>query len=341
MNALADEFNAQFRVSRLTVSYQTVGTALFSIERVLVVWLAALAVLDNRLSVGMLFAFLSYRDQFSQRAGPLIDKLFEARMLRIHGERVADIVLAEPEVDSQEIELDISAVQSSIEVRGLSFRYADTEPFVLSSLDLVIEPGQCVAITGPSGCGKTTLVKLLVGLLRPTAGEILVGGMPLRHFGLTNYRHILGTVMQNEYLFAGSIGDNICFADPLPDQRRIEECGKLASVHDEIIAMPMGYNTLIGDVGSGLSGGQKQRILLARALYRQPRILILDEATSHLDVANESQVNAAIKGMAMTRIVIAHRPETIAMADRVVVIENGKVVRDLAQSPRSPLGLGR
>lgn len=331
MNALAEQFNANLRIARLSVSYQAVSTGLFNIERVIVIWLAALAVLDNRFSVGMLFAFISYKDQFSQRVAPLIDKLFELGMLRVHGERVADIVLSEPETDTHDVELDLADVNPEIQVRNLTFRYSDSEPQVLKELNLTIAAGQCVAITGASGCGKTTLVKLLLGLLTPTGGDVLVGGVPLARFGLTNYRQIVGTVMQDEQLFAGSIADNISFFDPAPDQRRIEECGELAAIHREIVAMPMGYNTLVGDIGTGLSGGQKQRVLLARALYKQPRILILDEATSHLDVLNELQVNAAVKGIPLTRIIIAHRPETIAMADRVIAIDEGRVVRDFAQ----------
>jgi len=331
-NALADQFNADLRISRLSISYQTANTLLFSAERVIVIWLAALAVLDTRFSVGMLFAFVSYKDQFSQRIAALIDKLFELRMLRLHGERVADIVLSEAEEDHQEAEIDASRFEATIEVRDLAFRYSDAEPFVLEGLNLSIPAGQCLAITGASGCGKTTLVKLMLGLLEPTEGEILVGGVKLRHLGLQNYRQMVGTVMQDDQLFSGSIADNVSFFDPESDQARVEECTKLASIHTEIAAMPMGYNSLVGDIGSGLSGGQKQRILLARGLYKKPKLLVLDEATSQLDIWNEHLVNAAIKQIALTRIIVAHRPETIAMAQRVVVLEKGKVVRDMLQA---------
>ncbi|VEB39698.1 RTX-I toxin determinant B [Chromobacterium violaceum] len=164
--------------------------------------------------------------------------------------------------------------------------------------------------------------------MEPTEGEVLIGGVPLRQLGLSNYRQLLGTVMQDDLLFSGSIADNICFFDPQPDQDRIRRCAQLAAIHDEVMAMPMNYNTLVGDIGSGLSGGQKQRVLLARALYKQPRLLVLDEATSHLDVWNEQLVNAAVRDIDMTRILVAHRPETIAMAERVVVLEQGRIVQD-------------
>ena len=338
MNLLADQFNADLRIARLSISHQTANTFLFSAERVIVVWMAALAVLDQRFSVGMLFAFLSYKDQFSQRIAALIDKLFEFRMLRLHGERVADIVLAEPEEDAQESERDNRRIEASIELRDVSFRYAAGEPCVIHKLNLAIPAGQCIAITGASGCGKTTLVKLLLGLLEPTEGEIRVGGVPLRQLGLANYRHLIGTVMQDDHLFAGSIADNIAFFDPQPSQDLVESSARLAAIDTEIAAMPMGYNTLVGDIGTGLSGGQKQRILLARALYKKPRMLCLDEATSHLDVSNEQLVNSAIRRIDLTRILVAHRPETIAMAQRVVVLERGQIARDLEQAPTaSPL----
>jgi len=324
MNTLADQFNADLRIARLSISYQTANTLIFGTERVVIIWLAALAVVDAKFSVGMLFAFISYKDQFSQRTAALIDKLFELRMLRLHGERVADIVLTEPEEDQQDTELDVDRITPEIEVRGLAFRYADGEPYVLKDLTLTIPAGQCVAITGASGCGKTTLVKLLLGLLEPTEGEILVGGIKLKNLGMSNFRHMVGTVMQDDHLFAGSIADNISFFDPAPNQEHIATCAELAAIHNEIVAMPMGYNTLVGDIGVGLSGGQKQRILLARALYKNPKILILDEATSHLDLSNEQLVNSAIKKTKLTRIIVAHRPETIAMAERVIVFDNGK-----------------
>jgi ATP-binding cassette subfamily B protein RaxB len=192
-------------------------------------------------------------------------------------------------------------------------------------------------MTGVSGCGKTTLVKLLLGLLEPTEGNIRIGGSKLEHLGLENFRRIAGAVMQDDQLFSGSIADNICFFDPTPDQNKIEASARTAALDREIASMPMGYNTLIGDIGTGLSGGQKQRVLLARALYRNPKVLVLDEATSHLDVWNEHAVNAAIVQIPLTRIIVAHRPETIAMAQRVVVLEHGRIVRDLEQRAPQPV----
>jgi ATP-binding cassette subfamily B protein RaxB len=325
LNLLADQFNAELRIQRIHISYQTAQTLIFGLERVVVVWLAARAVLDHSFTAGMLFAFVAYKDQFSTRVAALIDKLVELAMLRLHGERVADIVMSEqePAVPHEADEVDLARIRPAIELRNVSYRYSSTEPWVFENISLRIEAGECVAITGLSGCGKTTLVKVMLGLLAPTQGEVYIDGQPIQRLGLTNYRQMIGTVMQGDRLFTGSLADNICFFDPLPDMERIEACARLAAIEREILDMPMGYNTLVGDIGTGLSGGQIQRILLARALYRQPRILVLDEATSHLDMLNEQQVNEAVKEMNLTRVIVAHRPETIAMAGRVLVMERG------------------
>ena len=180
---------------------------------------------------------------------------------------------------------------------------------------------------GASGCGKTTLVKLLLGLLKPSSGSICIGGQDLHKVGPANIRKAVGAVMQDDQLFGGSLADNISFFDPQVEQAKVEAAARMAAIHDEIMAMPMGYHSLIGDMGSSLSGGQKQRVILARALYREPKLLYLDEATSHLDVANEQLVNAAVKQLAVTKVIVAHRPETIASADRVLVVQGGKIVQ--------------
>lgn len=335
MNALVDQFNADLRIARLSVTHQTGNSLLFGAERVIVIWIAGVAVLDQKFSVGMLFAFISYKDQFSQRMASLIDKIFEFQMLRLHGERIADIIMSPAESNLMGEEIDAKSFYPSIELRDIKFRYSDEEPDVFNRLTLTIPAGQCVAITGPSGSGKTTLMKILLGLLEPTEGEIYVGGVEIRRFGLKNYRQMVGTVMQDDMMFSGSLSDNISFFDQTPDLDWIKECAQLAAIHAEILSMPMAYNTLVGDIGIGLSGGQKQRILLARALYKRPKILVLDEATSHLDALNEQAVNSAVKNTALTRIVVAHRQETIKMAERVIVLQKGEITQDTLQNINS------
>src|SRR5690606_33015 len=199
---------------------------------------------------------------------------------------------------------------------------------VLDNVSFTIHPGESVAITGSSGCGKSTLAQLLLGILSPTAGSIWLGSAESELNDIRSLRQAFGTVMQDDLLLAGSLFENICFFDPEADSDWVVECAKRAHIHRDIEALPMRYDTLVGDMGSSLSGGQKQRVLLARALYKKPACLLLDEATSHLDVACEREVNAAVQLLKMTRIIIAHRPETIASADRVLHLEQGKIVAE-------------
>ena len=337
-NLMTETVNQDVRLARMGLGFNSASQVVFGIERIAVIWIGAVLALQNVFSVGMLIAYLAYKDQFAQRMSALIDKWIEFRMLRLHGERLADIVLTPPE-DAQGRPEGLPPADTRIEVEKLSFRYADGEPWVLKDCSFTVKPGESVAIIGASGCGKTTLVKLLLGLLVPTEGVIRIGGHDLHKLGPRNVRAIVGAVMQDDQLFAGSVADNISFFDLEYDQARIEAAARLAAVHDEIAAMPMGYHSLIGDMGSSLSGGQKQRVILARALYRNPKLLFLDEATSHLDVMKERLVNEAVKQLQLTKIIVAHRPETIASADRVLVMEQGRIVQELrpqAQAAPTP-----
>jgi ATP-binding cassette, subfamily B, bacterial CvaB/MchF/RaxB len=269
----------------------------------------------------MLIAFLAYADQFSTRGASLIDKLVDFKLLRLQGERLADIALTPPEVTLKKLHSRPSIDNLEIEVSNISFRYGDDEPWILRNCSFHILAGESLAIIGPSGCGKTTLAKLILGLLKPQEGVIRIGGIPIETFGISNYRQLFGTVMRDDNLFSGSINENISFFDIDPNSVQIEIAVRNASVHDEIMAMPMGYETLIGDMGSTLSGGQKQRILLARSLYRRPRFLILDEASSNLDITNEQKIDQTISNLKIARVIITHRPTTILTADRVLVLD--------------------
>ncbi len=322
MNVVVDAMNATLATRKIDLLLSMAHKLVFGLERVAVIWVGALLVMQQSFTVGMLFAFIAFKEQFATRISGLIDKGVELSMLKLQGERLADIVLAAPEEDAPTA-AEGRELEARLALREVSFRYADGEPEVLSKLSLVVEPGESVAIVGPSGCGKTTLLKLMLGMHPPDAGEITVGGVSLARIGVARWRDMIGTVMQDEPLFAGSIADNICFFDVDPDPAWIEECARLASVNEEIEALPMGYHTLIGSMGATLSGGQKQRILLARALYKRPRFLFLDEATSSLDVDRERLVNQAVAQLKLTRVIVAHRPETIASADRVIVLQQG------------------
>ncbi|CAI8692537.1 peptidase domain-containing ABC transporter [Burkholderia pyrrocinia] len=327
-NAVVETTNKNVVIQRLSIGFSTLQGVISGAGRVALVWLAAKQVIDGQFSAGMLVAFVSFADQFMARGAGLIGTVIDFRMLRLHGERLADIVLTDAEADMEAKAARAPAAGGhaaapAIDVRDVRFRYTETEPWVLDGCSFSIAPGESVALVGPSGQGKTTMAKVLLGLLTPEHGSVRVDGVDIRKLGLHQHRELIGCVMQDDILFAGSIADNIGFFDPQPDQARIEEAARLAQIHDDIAAMPMGYQSLVGDMGSSLSGGQCQRVLLARAFYRKPAILVLDEATSHLDVERERLINDAVRAMNITRIIIAHRPETIRSADRVVELARG------------------
>lgn len=311
----------QFRLGRWQVSLQAVHQLLFGLEHIIVIYLAALAVLDHAFSVGMLFAFASYKSQFTQRAAAFIDHWVEFRMLELHLQRLADIALAETEKSGET--QPYLPLQGHIELRDLSFRQTVQDPWLFQRLNFTLSPGESVAIVGPSGVGKTSLLKVILGFSTVQQGKVLVDGMDISSFGVQHFRSQIAAVMQNDQLLSGSIMDNICFFSPKPDIEQAMQCAELAAIHQDIAAMPMGYNTLIGDMGSALSGGQKQRLLIARALYHKPRVLVLDEATSHLDVMLEARVNQAIRQLQIGRIIVAHRPDTILTADRILLLQQG------------------
>jgi ATP-binding cassette, subfamily B, bacterial CvaB/MchF/RaxB len=335
---VSETMNAQLATRSVEAGFAVLHRLLFGLERVAVIWLGALLVLDRQLTVGMLLAFFAYKEQFSLRVAALIDKSVELAMLSLQAERLADIVLEPPEDTSSFGKAFAESEQPpTIELRDLRFRHSDNEPEVLRGVNLRIEPGESLAIVGPSGCGKSTLIKVLLGLLPPGAGDVLIDGLPLSRVGVSSWRRRVGCVMQDDQLFSGSIAANIAFFAPDADLDRVEQCARMAAVHADIEAMPMGYQTLIGDMGSSLSGGQKQRILLARALYPRPQVLVLDEATSALDVDGERGINETLRTLLLTRIVVAHRPEAIAAAGRVVALHDGRVAQDLRSVP---LGTG-
>lgn len=323
-NATIESAQRDLQLQRLAISFNAINQGLFAAQRTLLISVGAWLCINGHFSAGMIVAFIAYADQFNIRLAGVVDKAVEFKMLHLHAERIADIALSDAE---QHEYGGYSGPQPepSITLRNVSFRYAAEEPLVLRDVNLHIEAGESVAIVGASGCGKSTLVKILLGLLEPTEGTVEVGGIDLRKLGMHSYRNMVAAVLQDDQLFAGTIADNISFSSDAADLDSIHEVAKTAAIHDDIMSMPMGYETLVGDMGSSLSGGQKQRVILARALFRAPKILVLDEATSHLDVNNEHLINNAIKEMDITRIVIAHRPETIASANRVLHLEAGRI----------------
>jgi len=323
LNRYADTVNAGIRLGRARIQFSTISTSIFGLEHIITVYLAAMLALDNQLTAGMIFAFMAYKGNFTGKASALVEKALEFRLLDLHLERIADIATNPLEPGHDRPLAYSTPIRGGIELRNVSFRYADTERFVLENVSLKVEAGQFVTVMGPSGGGKTTLLKIMLGLLEPTSGEVLIDGIPLQTIGVRLYREQVAAVMQEDQLLSGSISENISFFDPAFDQERMVACAQMAGIHDEIVAMPMGYNSLVGDMGSSLSGGQKQRVLLARALYKAPKILFLDEGTAHLDIEKERQINERLQRLKITRISVAHRPEIMSGADRVVQIGRG------------------
>ena len=284
-------------------------------------------VMSGKMSLGMLVAFLAYRDQFPMRVRNLIDTGFQLQMLGLQLTRLADVVMAEPEQELGRAAKapaisSITFLGAALRAESVCFRYGESEPWVFRNISIDIAPGSSVAITGPSGCGKTTFIKILMGLIRPTEGTISWNGTNISALGAAAYRERIAGVLQDDGLFAGSLAENICGFDNHPDMERMTECADRAAILDDIRQMPMGFETLVGDMGSTLSGGQKQRVILARALYRRPSILFLDEATSHLDEETEAVVAQALRGLQITRVIVAHRPATIAHADIRIKLES-------------------
>jgi ATP-binding cassette subfamily B protein RaxB len=337
-NRYADTINTGIRQAKLGIIYSSINSLLFGIENILVIYLCAQMITSGTsvagFTIGMMFAFISYKQQFTSKAIALIENVVELKMLGLHLERLGDIVLEKPEVEAYAFQSTVKEITGQVELKNVCFTYAESEKNVVNQVSLAIQPGESVALIGPSGCGKTTLMKVMMGLFKPTSGEVLIDGIPLDKLGISNFRNQVAAVMQDDQLLSGSISDNICFFDAQADMKKVEECAKMAMIHHDIMNMPMGYNSLIGEIGASLSGGQKQRVLLARALYRNPKILFLDEATSHLDVALEQGVNQSIQHLKMTRIIIAHRPDTIRSAQRVIVVTPDGIVEQALTLPQ-------
>ncbi|MES2319511.1 MAG: peptidase domain-containing ABC transporter [Pseudomonadota bacterium] len=316
--------NRDVATQKISIWFRSLNGAISSVQGIAILYFGAALVVRKDMSLGMLMAFITYATTFSMRVIGLVDLFTNVKLLAIHVDRVADIAL-EPVEKRSQVQVDLSKFCGSIALKNVKFRYAEGERWILDDVSFVIELGESVAITGPSGSGKTTLCKILLGLLSPTEGSVLIDGVDINVIGLDQYRKLVGTVMQDDVLLAGSLLENIAFFDSCPDIVFAEACAQNAAIHDDILKMPMRYQTVIGEMGSAISGGQRQRVLLARALYKRPKLLVLDEATSHLDLDNEKRVNESLKKLDVTRLVVAHRPETVKAAMRVIAVQHGKI----------------
>ena len=320
LNLKIDAINSGIKLTKMDLFFGGINTFVAACDQVAILWLGTSLVIDKQMTIGMFVAFGSFRGQFSDRVASLTNFLLQLRMMSLHNERIADIALHEKEEKKPELDIVADMTPVSLETTDLSYRYDSQSAPVFSGLYLSVTPGESVAITGTSGAGKTTLMKVLCGLFEPDSGKVLVNGTDIRQLGINNYHRMIACVMQDDRLFSGSIRENICGFSEEMDEAWMIECARASYIHDVIMKMPMGYETLIGELGEGLSGGQKQRIFIARALYRRPGILFMDEATSSLDTESERFVNVAIRNMNITRVIIAHRETTLRTVDRTISI---------------------
>lgn len=326
-NHMVRSTNAALAGARWEIIVQSIQHAVTLMSTISIVVLATYAIIEgNGMSIGMLVAFLSYRQIFSDQIDGLIAQLSEARLLRLHMNRLSEITDASPEYRRGIPSMARCEAEGRVTLRGIDFRYGSTDPLVLRSLDLAVTPGEFLAITGRSGEGKSTLLKIMLGLETPCAGEILLDHSDPDAETWRAWRRSTGVVTQDDKLLTGTIAENIAAFDADMDMERVLGAATQACIHDDILRMPMQYFSLIGDMGSHLSGGQRQRILIARALYRQPRILMLDEGTANLDIETERVIADMISSLSCTRIVIAHRPALLERADRVMRLAEGKLV---------------
>lgn len=318
LNLEIDTINTEIKITKMDLLFGGVNAFIIACEQITMLWLGSKLIIENAMTIGMFIAFGVFREQFADRIWSLTNFLMKLRMMHLHNERVSDIALNVREMKKPDREIINTMQPVTLETHALSYRYDEHSADVFRNLSFKVSAGESVAITGPSGAGKTTLMRVLCGLFEPLSGSVTIDGYDIQQLGLNNYRKIIGCVMQDDKLFSGSIRENICGFDDKGDKEWMEACARASYIHDVINKMPMGYEPLIGELGEGLSGGQKQRLFIARALYRKPGILFMDEATSALDEESESYVNAAIKKLNITRIIIAHRKSTIASAERVI-----------------------
>ncbi|MBK8257187.1 MAG: peptidase domain-containing ABC transporter [Polyangiaceae bacterium] len=317
------QVSASLQRGRLAASVETAMTALRTGAPLAMLWVGASAVLRGEMSAGTMLALCALGASFLAPVSSLVQQGQRLPLLGTYLARLSDVVDAKPEQAAPLPEAP--RLTGRIEVRDVGFRYGPAAPWVLRGVSFTVEPGQTLAIVGRTGCGKTTLLKLLLGLYAPTEGEILYDGKKVTDLDRISLRRQFGVVLQESALHQGSIRENIAFGDSALSLDRIESAAKLAVIDEDIALLPMGYDTPLGDGGSGLSGGQRQRLSLARALAHEPAILFLDEATSHLDRVTERRVDEHLRALSCSRVVIAHRLSTVRGAEQIVVLDGGTV----------------
>lgn len=324
-NRYAEVITATYKARMTSLKVDFADDVISNIAYLATIYVGALAVMSQSLTIGTLLAFLSYRSTFSSSATALVRQWQKWRLLSVHLERLSDVVGQEKEKIGTTVRARPLGKPPVIRARDLTFAYDSSDGPVLDRVSFEIPAGKLTAIVGPSGAGKTTLMRILLGLQVPQSGTLEIDGEVLDPERIAAWRGRIGAVMQDDYLLSGTLADNISFFHPQPDDGLIERVSRIAQVHDDIQRMPMAYHSLVSDMGAALSSGQRQRILLARALYRKPDILVLDEGTANLDEATENRIAEWIARWPATRVAISHRPALVRLADCVLHVEGGKV----------------
>ncbi|HEY0142864.1 MAG TPA: peptidase domain-containing ABC transporter [Thermoanaerobaculia bacterium] len=326
-NLFTDELNVSLQRGRLDAFFEAAMNVLTTASPFVVLAVGAAQVLDGDLTLGTMLAVTALAIGFLTPLTSLVSTAVQLQLLASYMDRMEDVLDAPPEQDRQQV-VEAPPLSGRIALDDVSFQYSPMRPHAVRNVSVEIAPGSFVALVGSSGAGKSTLAMLLMGLYRPTSGRVLYDGLDLSTLELTSLRRQLGIVLQQPYLFAESIRNNIALGDEGLPLERIIEAAKKAHIHDFVATLPLGYDTPLADGGSSLSGGQRQRIALARALVRRPSILLLDEATSHLDTESEREVLEELERLRATRLVIAHRLSTVIRADKILVMDAGALVEE-------------
>ena len=321
-------FDVQMRSLRLQQTQEAGSVLINEVRNIVITVLAAAAVIHGQMTLGMMLAVQYIIGQLSSPVTQLMGFIYSLQDVRISLERINEVHQAPDEESVCGDRREISG-KGGITLSGVCFRYDPHSPEpVIDNVSMAIPEGRVTAIVGASGSGKTTLLRLLLGYYRPEAGIIRIGDSPLEEYDIDWWRRQCGVVMQDGVIFSESIARNIAVSDGEIDTRRLEEAARLANIHGYVMSLPLGYNTVIGRDGTGLSQGQKQRILIARAVYRNPRFILLDEATNSLDARNERVIVERLREFfrGRTVVVIAHRLSTVRDADQIIVLDSGRIV---------------
>jgi ATP-binding cassette subfamily B protein RaxB len=329
--AKADAINAQIKLGRLTAGFDAAAQLTLAIERVLFIYLAISLALDAKLSIGMLFAFQSYKQQFLDAGVRLIEQAMNFSIVKVHLNRISDIALSRQKNEGVLSPASTPEFGSGLDLRNVRFRYSHADPEILKGINLSIKPGEITGMAGPSGGGKTTLIKIIKGLADPTSGQVFLNGRSLNSYDPQKLSELIGYVAQDDALYAGTIAENISFFDSYADLEDIYAAAKLARIHDDIMAMPMQYESLVGDMGSTLSGGQKQRVCIARAIYRKPALLILDEGTANIDPMMEHALMKSLTELNIAILICSHQPSAVAHASRLMLLMDGQLLENPGQ----------